>query len=698
LSTVPHGGGSPLPIGGSDLRLAKLPAVGSFPGLMRHLTCPARARLIVHRLPLSRLLAALLPVCALASVGHASDLASVAELKRLSLEELMSVEITSVSGYNEKLTDAASAVQVVTGEEIRRSGATTLPEALRLAPNLNVAQKNSHDWGISARGFNTELANKLLVLMDGRTLYTPLFSGVRWDVQDYLLQDLARIEVISGPGSTLWGVNAVNGVINITSKPAADTQGWYVEGLGGVQFGQGFGIRYGGTLTPTAQYRVYAKYTDREGEVFANGLDAPDAWDRAQTGFRIDADTGADTRVTVQGDAYTGTEGFPEGGAASVNGGNLLGRWSRNLADGSDMRLQFYVDHTHLRQPATSPFAASGFFTDDLDTYNLDFQHHLTLADRHELVWGLGYRLTQDRSISAPSLGFDPANLSQQLFSAFAQDEITLAPNVSATIGTKLEHTSYTGYEVEPGVRLQWKVASDDLLWLAVSRAVRTPSRVDREIRQPSQTIVVLQGSEDFRSETLIAYEAGYRAQFGSQFYTSFATFYNRYDHIRSARLTPTTIIPIVFANDLEGDTYGFELTANYQPIEWWRLTAGFNLLKEDLRVKTGGTDLNNALNETSDPTHQASLRSSMDLPHEMTFDAQLRWVDTLHNNVVGVVGTVPRYFELDVRWAWQITPHWEFSLVGHNLLHDQHPEFGITGPTRVEIQRSAYAKVAWQY
>lgn len=611
----------------------------------------------------------------------------------------MSIEITSVSRYSEKLTDAASAVQVVTGDEIRRSTALTLPEALRLAPNLNVAQKNAHDWGVSARGFNTELANKLLVLIDGRAIYTPLFAGVRWDVQDTLLEDVDRIEVISGPGGTLWGANAVNGVINITTKSAADTQGLYVEGVGGWRMGQAAAFRYGGAWSPTTYYRVYAKYIDHEGDFFADGTDAPDAWDRTQAGFRVDAEPGGDVRFTLQGDIYTEQQGFVTGSAAETNGGNLLGRWSRTLASGSTLQLQVYYDRTHLTQPVVSQFAPTGFFSDDLDTTDIDFQQDFTLGERHRIVWGLGYRLMHDATLAAPGLAFAPANLTQDLFSGFVQDEIALSDRFSVTLGTKLEHTDYTGYEVEPTLRLQWKTAADHLLWAAVSRAVRTPSRVDRDLRQPAQGLLILRGGGDeFTAEKLIAYEAGYRLQFDERLFASLALFYNRYDDIRSTDITPPTIVPLVFHNDLEGHTYGVELAATYQAAPWWRLTAGYNLLREHLRVRAGAFDLNQALNETSDPEHQASLRSSFDLPHGVALDGQLRWVDTLHNNVGGQPGTVPAYTELNLRLAWSITPACELSLVGRNLLHNRHPEFGAPGPARVVVPRSAYAKIAWRY
>ena len=396
--------------------------------------------------------------------------------KIISLQELFDMEVTSVSKEPEKLSDSPSAIQVITSDDILRSGASSIPEALRLADNLDVAQKNSHDWAISARGFNTDLANKLLVLIDGRSVYTPLFSGVFWDVQDYLLEDLDRIEVISGPGGTLWGANAVNGVINITTKNAQDTQGFYLEGGGGSELRDFTGARYGGVLASNVYFRVYGKYFNREDEVLTDGSSATDAWSMAQGGFRIDDNQYSQNTLTLQGDFYSGNEDIESGGTAGVNGNNVLGRWSHSSLDDSSMSLQLYYDRTHLSDPiAPLLLAPAGILTDDLDTYDLDFQHHFSFGDRNRIAWGLGYRFTHDVVENAPALSFSPPVLDQSLYSGFVQDEIKLHEKLHLTIGTKVEHNDYTGFEVEPSARLQWDVAPKQMLWAAVSRAVRTP-------------------------------------------------------------------------------------------------------------------------------------------------------------------------------------------------------------------------------
>jgi iron complex outermembrane receptor protein len=647
------------------------------------------------------------------------------DLKQLSLEQLMGIEVTSVSKEPQKLLQAASAIQVITSEDIRRSGATSIPEALRLADNLEVAQENSHDWAISARGFNANLANKLLVLIDGRAIYTPLYGGVLWNVQDYLLEDIDRIEVISGPGGTLWGANAVNGVINIITKSAQDTQGLYVQAAGGKELQDLEGVRYGAQVAPDIYFRVYGKYSDYGDEVTSNGASAADAWHMARGGYRMDADTSAQDKLTVQGDFYDGTEGDGAAGDEFLSGGNILGRWTRTVSADSSMSLQAYYDHTYLSVPfAASPPAAyyTGFpaasLTDALDTYDLDFQYHFTLGARHSFVWGLGYRATHETDEDLSVVRFLPPVLEQNLYSGFMQDEIKLAQSVQLTIGSKLEHNDYTGFEVEPSTRIQWNVNTQQMLWAAVSRAVRTPSRYDRDLVVPSGLVdapppfqfpadYLKGGGSDFVSETLIAYEIGYRAQLGPDLSGSVSTFYNDYDNLRSTTATPATALypfpyPIYFQNNLEGDTYGLEFSATYQIVDWWRLHAGYDLLRENIHVKPGQMDATDATNETADPRGQSSLRSSMDLPRNVQLDGTVRWVDALHinNGPTGgpVIGIVPAYFEFDTRIAWHATKKLELSIVGQNLLHDHHPEYGYPSPSRDEIERTVFGKISWGY
>lgn len=638
---------------------------------------------------------------------------SEAVYKKMSLQQLMDLDVTSVSKAPEPYAQAPAAIEVITSDEIQRSGASSIPEALRLADNLDIAQKNSHDWAISARGFNTALGNKLLVLIDGRSVYTPLYSGVFWDQQDYLLEDIDRIEVISGPGGTLWGANAVNGVINIISKDAKDTQGGYVEGGGGMELRDFGDVRYGGMLASNIFYRVYGKYFDRSDEVYSNGADASDSWRMAQGGFRIDDEASDQNHITLQGDLYDGDENVNTGGNALVNGGNVLGRWSHTFTEDSDTTLQLYYDRTHLADPIPAytigalTLAPAGVLTDDLDTYDLDFQHHYRWGDRNNIIWGLGYRFTHEVDDSAPAIAFSPPDLDRNLYSGFVQDEIKLREDLFFTLGTKLEHNDYTGFEVEPSARLKWDITPKQMLWAAVSRAVRTPSRIDVALSEPgpSSFLTILQGGgASYTSENVIAYELGYRAQLGPKVDTSISTFFNVYNDVRSTTTNSTLDVfhlpfPYYFQNNLEGNTYGLELGVNYQVLEGWRLHAGYDFLKEDIHVKPGQDDINDGLNETSDPEHQFQIRSSMDLPGRLELDSGLRWVDILRVNNGTTEATVPSYFELDVRLGWHATKNIELSVVGQNLLHDHHAEAGFPGaPTTEQITRNVYGEVAFRW
>ncbi len=610
----------------------------------------------------------------------------VAVYKKLSLEELMNLEVTSVSRRPEKFSDAASALQVITNNDIRRSGASSIPEALRLASNLTVAQISPSEWAISARGFNSNLSNKLLVMIDGRTVYTPLFAGVFWDVQDTLLEDVDRIEVISGPGGTLWGANAVNGVINITTKSAKDTQGLLLLGGGGTEL-RGFGgMRYGGALSPTLHYRIYAKYFDRDSSLRPDGSDGNDNWSMTQSGFRLDWDASPVNLLTFQGDLYGGSIEDPGPDDTDVGGGNLLGRWTHTVSPDSSLIVQWYYDRTH-RSIANS-------ITENLSTYDLDLQHNFIAGERHHFIWGLGYRWMDDDISNAPTVAILPAHLRQDVFSGFIQDEIALVPErLTLTLGSKIEHNDYTGWELQPGMRLAWKVSPKQTLWSAVSRAVRTPSRVDRDLYIPGNPpFTFLQGGSDFESEKLVAYELGYRVQPTTRLSFTVATFYNDYDDIRSLeQVNPPAPAPLVIGNGLKGHSYGAELTADYRVTDTWRLQAGVTRVLLHLRAQSGSTDTSEGSAEANDSENQFFLRSSMDLPGNLQLDVGLRHVGEISRQ------NVPAYEELDVRLGWRATPQLEFSIVGQNLLDAQHPEFGNPA-SRQEIQRGVYGKIQWTY
>jgi len=608
---------------------------------------------------------------------------SPVDLSLMTIEELANIEITSVLKRSEPLSDAAAAIYVITREDIRPSGATSIPEILRLAPNLQVARVDSSQYAITARGFNSTTANKLLVLIDGRSVYTPLFSGVFWDVQDVLLEDIERIEVISGPAGALWGANAVNGVINIITRHSRNTTDALVDvGAGYDEYGAG--VRYGARFGEDATYRIYAKGFSRDNTVTESGSSAHDSWHKWQAGFRTDwGKTG--NEFTLQGDAYDGSTEQAVNDNKTIAGGNLLGRWSRTLQNGSAIQVQAYYDRTRRIYPGT--------FGEDLYTYDIGVQHRFSLGTHHDVVWGGGYRLMRDEVTNSAVLAFLPPSLRLGLANIFLQDSISLGERLQLTLGTKLESNSYTGLEVQPSARLAWKLRDHALLWSAISRAVRTPSRLDRDFFVPSSAPFVLAGGPDFKSETVIAYEIGYRAQPVSQASFSISTFYNVYDNLRSVELAPGGVPllgPFVLANKMEGYTYGVETWGSYHVLDWWQLTAGYNYLKEKLGFKADSSDSNIAA-AGNDPTHQVSARSTMNLPYNLEFDVAMRAIGHLPNP------NVPEYIALDGRLGWIPMKSLEISLAGFNLLDRRHPEFEVQ-PPRSEIRRTFYVRMLWNF
>src|SRR5216117_1255544 len=520
---------------------------------------------------------------------------SAEALKKLSIEQLMNLQVTSVSKRPEQLSQTASAIQVITQQDIRRSGASSLPEILRLATNLQVAQVDSRQWAIGARGFNSTTANKLLVLIDGRTAYTPLFSGVFWDVQEIPLANIDRIEVISGPGATLWGANAVNGVINVITKGAEETQGLLLSGGGGIEQ-RGFGtVRYGGALGSRVHYRIHGRGFGRDATALPSGQDAADAWHLGQGGFRMDWDASNVNRVTLQGDLYDGRIGQPSAGDIAVSGGNVMAKWSHTPSEGSSLAAQLYYDWTHRDIPGT--------FGEDLDTYDVDLQHRARLGARHDVVWGLGYRLINDRVVNGSVLAFLPGHVARQWFTGFVQDEIALVPNrLHVALGTKIEHNDYTGFEIQPSGRLNWRLGPSGTMWAAVSRALRTPSRIDREFFAPGQPPYLLAGGPGFHSEEELAYELGYRHQRGA-LALSVATFYNRYYGLRSVeQVNPPAAFPIVIGNGQDGESFGAEGTAEYWLTSRWRLRAGYTELRVHIWPNPGSTDTSRRAAESQAP------------------------------------------------------------------------------------------------
>lgn len=619
------------------------------------------------------------------SFGQVQDsLPTYAQLKKLSLEELLNIEVTSVSKHPEKLKQAASAIQVITQKDISNSGAKTLPEALRLAPNLQVAQVNSSQWAISARGFNNVLANKLLVLIDGRTVYTPLYAGVFWDVQNLLLEDVDRIEVISGPGGTLWGANAVNGVINIITKSAAATKGVFAEAATGTEL-QGLGsLRYGGNLSKELTYRVYGTGFKLGNTMLTNGQKADDKWPMIQGGFRLDWDASKKDRLSLQLNIYSGKPN-PDGGdtAVTAKGDNIVTRWNHASSARSDFQLQAYYDHT-LRDFGNG-------FTEDLKTYDMDWQNRHELGKRHEVTYGLNFRLMDHTVTNLQLFAFLPEQKKMYLYSVFAQDEITLAKNrIHFTVGAKIEHNSYTGFEYQPNSRLAWTPAKDQTVWAAVSRAVRTPARIDRDfVLYLIPNLPLIAGNDSFISEKMVAYELGWRLQPLKNLSLSLATFYNVYDDIRSAEPGPPPFgFPITFRNGVKGRTYGMELSATHQITSWCKLRGGYSFLKKKLSVKADSKDLNGGTAESDDPENQFLIQSSIDLPHRVEFGTVIRYISKLSKPEVAA------YTGLDMQVGWKLNKIIELNIVSQNLLDNHHPEFVPSSPSSREIERSFYGKI----
>ena len=660
----------------------------------------------------------LLPATAAEPASGSGGSGSKVDVMEMDLEALMRIEVTSVSKRPEKLSDAAAAIYVITNEDIRRSGVTSIPEALRMAPGLEVARQDSHTWAISSRGFNDEFANQLLVLIDGRSVYTPLFAGVYWDVQDLVLEDINRIEVIRGPGASLWGANAVNGVINITTRAAKDTQGVLISGGGGNEE-RGFGtVRYGGKLGENTFYRVYAKYLNRDDSALPDGSDANDNWSMWRGGFRFDWEPTDKNLYTLQGDIYTGelnqtvlvpllTAPYFEllQDKVHVGGGNLLGRWSHRFSDTSELAFKAYYDRTERDRVV---------FAETRDTFDLDLQHRFQLGDRHDLVVGLGYNLTSDELDNTFAVSFDPDERTDSLYSAFVQDEIeVIRDRLRLTLGTKVEHNDYTGWEIQPNARLSLSITEKQTAWFAASRAISTPSRAEDDIRinrtvfppgvlGPVPVMISQFGSREMDSKELIAFELGYRIQPHDRVTFDLATFYSIYDRQRSLEqgtnmlvLTPTPhgVVPFTIDNLIDGEVYGGELASSFQPTDWWRVRVNYTLWSIQLHKKDNSNDPALEGAEDDSPNHQIGIRSMMDLPANFELDLGVRYVDALQNR------DVPAYTAFDARIGWRPNDHWEFSIVGQSLFN-VHKEFApsFIQTETTEVESSVYAKVTFRF
>jgi iron complex outermembrane recepter protein len=600
------------------------------------------------------------------------------DIADLSLEQLTRITVTSASRREEPLLDAPASIFVITAEDIRRSGATRLPEALRLAPNLLVARTDTSQYAISARGGNTTTANNMLVLIDGRTVYTPLYSGVFWDAQNILLEDIDRIEVVSGPATTLWGTNGVNGVINIVTLSAARTQGTLLGANAG-DMQRGALVRYGGELGGGGYYRVYAKYDDQDSHSLASGADARDDAQRWQTGFRMDWNRGADA-VTFQGDAY-GNDIGNFAGKRDVSGSNVVARWLGKSGEDTDFRLQAYYDRTE-REHLDS-------FKEKRDTFDLEYQRSTRFSVGHTFVWGAGYRSSRDDITNSPTLAFLPDSRTLKWGNLFAQDEFALRADLKATVGLRLETNSYTGHEWLPNVRLAWKPSPEHLVWGELSRAVRAPSRIDRDLYAPGiPPYLVLAGQDTFRAEINNIAELGYRGQVTPAASLSLTAFYHDLRDLRSIEANSDG--QRVFANGIDGTTRGIEGWGDYRVTPRWRLSGGFLVLHEKKNLQSGRVDLGGLAALGNDPDRTAMLRSLWDITPRHELDLMWRYVGELPNP------KVPSYSVLDARLGWRVSKNLDLSLVIQDAFDRKYSEFGNPA-TRAVLERAYFVKIAWR-
>ncbi len=635
------------------------------------------------------------------------------DLTGLSIEELLKIEVTSAGRKTQKLEDTAAAIYVITAEDIRHSGMTSIPELLRMVPGLQVAQIDASTWAIGSRGFNGPRSSKLLVLLDGRTLYTPTNSGVDWDTQDTVLEDVERIEVIRGTGGTMWGANAVNGVINIITKPAAATQGGLVSAGAGNYERQGT-VRYGGEIGETGRFRIYAKSADYDNLPLASGAPARNQRDLQRAGFRADwALVGGDT-VTAQGDTYEGSFDYtastlslvppantPTVKTAGLKGGNLLARWKRALSATSDWALQFYYD-TYERRNARQG--------GQRDTYDLDFQHHFQGGDAHDIVWGGGYRQTGDRMDSSFKETFTPAQRTDHVVSAFIQDEIALDEDrLYLIVGSKFERNDYTGFEYEPNLRLRLKIDGRQTAWTAVSRAVHTPSREDTDLATNLNAsagaggianVRQVQGNPAMQSTSVLAWEAGYRVQPGERVQMDATVFYNKYHNLKTTEPgasylvagTPNyRVLPQVFSNKASATTHGIEWSGNWRPGDKWRVKAAYTWLKMDIRRDADSSDASVERDVGLAPQNQLQFQVFHSPADNLDLSAALYYVDGLPRQ------NLPAYTRFDARVGWRVRRDMELSLTGHNLFDPGHTEFGSLAGN-VEVPRSIYGAVTWRF
>jgi len=650
------------------------------------------------------------------------------DLTELPFEELINIEFITVFKKRAKIFEAPAAVYAISHENIRRAGATNITDILRTVPGIQVSQHDAHSSAITSRGFSGlsrgisgQFANKLLVLNDGRSIYTPLFSGVSWAAQDVLLADTERIEVIRGPGASLWGANAVNGIINIISKNAKDTQGGLVDaGIGTEQKALSH-FRYGGNLGGNNYFRVFGKYLEVDNLVDSTGTTTADGWHVLRGGFRIDSHLASNKMLTFEGEIYDGELGQTYNLVLSnespvreefnsktkISGGHILGRWKHSFSNSSDLEFQAYFDRVKIQEAVVRG---------RIHTYDFDFHHRFALNARQEMIWGAGYRLISDKFDSTFGFSLNPPSRKTHLLSTFLQNETTLIPkHLRLTIGSKFERNDYTGFEFQPSIRLLLTPNKQNALWTAASRAVRTPSRGENDARivldasgpEPNIFTVVF-GNRDFEPEKLLALGAGYRHRPTRDLILDFATFYNHYDNLRTEepavlfREPSGIVVPLNLANYMTGKTLGFEAAADWRVLGNWRVRAAYSHLKIDLTIEPQSQDTFAEVIEEQSPRNQFFVSSLLEPNKVLELDFRFRYVDSLPS--LGV----PSYATLDLRFGWHVTDNFDFSVIGQNLLQKQHAESSSSltmenrtlqsGTLASEIQRGLFTKITLQF
>ncbi len=655
-------------------------------------------------------------------------------LGMLTLDQLLDVEVVSVAKVPEKIRNTPAAIQVITQEDLRRSGVNSIPEALRLVPGMHVYRIDANKWAISARGFTSQFSNKMLVMIDGRTVYSPLFSGVYWDVQDMMLEDIDRIEVIRGPGGSLWGTNAVNGVINIISKDSADTQGGLVSMEGSQEDKNQVAAHYGGWLDSRTSYRLYGKYFYQDNfkptdfgnrHQIAIPNKGADDYHSTRGGFRLDRNQNRSNKLTLQGDIYRGSSGsnlarpqlsspilFVEKEDEDVSGGNLLGRWQHIFSPDSDITVQVYYDNARRKQT---------YLHTNRNTLDCDFQYRFPLLDRHEILWGMGYRYTKDnlKTYDVPGgfyyYRFDPRSRSNNLYTGFIQDRYHFADDRGElTLGTKIEHNDYTGMEWQPSIRFLWKFNEQHSCWAAISRSVRTPSRLEHDgsvntkplsnsLGIPIVPRLVSNGHLD--SEKLLTYEIGYKSRLLDNFSMDITAYYNSYNHlaagfstgmpfIETDTSTPYLVVPTEVSNEFDAETFGIELSTNLSITDWWRLSTGFSWFENNFLDENGYTDPRSEFQEDNESTYQLSLTSYMDLPGNLELNSLFFYVDELEE--MGI----DQYTRFDLNIVWHAGETLTLTLGGRNLFDSNHDEYDsiTSGVYSSRIPRSFYGKLDWRF